>query len=60
MSNVSVYLMVSAKSLCRNIMCESVPGSPPLFIFVVGARGEPGNEATWLLAFQGSLYRLVV
>ena len=37
--------MVSAKSLCRDITCESVPGSPPPFLFFVGARGEPGNEA---------------
>ena len=37
--------MVSAKSSCRDITCESVPGSLPLFIFFVGARGEPGNEA---------------
>ena len=46
MSDVSGYLIVSAKSSCRNITCESVPGSPPLFFFFVGARGEPGNEAT--------------
>ena len=38
--------MVSAKSSCRDIMCESVPGSPPPFLFSVGARGEPGNEAS--------------
>ena len=25
--------------------CESIPGSPPPFLFLVGARGEPGNEA---------------
>ena len=37
--------MVSAKSSCRDITCESVPGSPPPFLFFVGARGEPGNEA---------------
>ena len=24
----------------------SFPGSPPPFLFFVGARGEPGNEAT--------------
>ena len=45
MSDVSGYLMVSAKSSCRDITCESVPGSLPPFIFFVGARGEPGNEA---------------
>ena len=39
--------MVSAKSSCRDITCESVPGSPPPFLFFVGARGEPGNEAIW-------------
>ena len=26
-------------------MCESIPGSPPPFLFFVGAREEPGNEA---------------
>ena len=31
--------MVSAKSLCRDITCESVPGSPPPFYFSPG-RGE--------------------
>ena len=45
MSDVSGYLMVSAKSSCRDITCESVPGSPPPFLFFVQARGEPGNEA---------------
>ena len=45
MSDVSGYLMVSAKSSCRDITCESVPGSLPPFLFFVGARGEPGNEA---------------
>ena len=44
-SDVSRYLMVSAKSSCRNITCELVPGSPPPFLFFVRARGEPGNEA---------------
>ena len=38
--------MVSAKSSCRDITCESVPGSPPQFLFFVGARGDPGNEAS--------------
>ena len=27
-------------------MCESMPGTPPPFLFFVGARGEPGNEAS--------------
>ena len=26
-------------------MCKPMPGSPPLFLFFVGVRGEPGNEA---------------
>jgi len=26
-------------------MCKSIPGSSPPFLFFVGARGEPGNEA---------------
>ena len=37
--------MVSAKAACRDITCESIPGSPPPFLFFVEARGEPGNEA---------------
>ena len=32
-------------SSCCNITCELVPGSPPPFLFIVRARGEPGNEA---------------
>ena len=32
--------------LCRDIKCESIPGSPPPFLFFVGARGEPRNEAS--------------
>ena len=32
-------------SLCHDITCELVPGSPPPFLFFVGAKGEPGNEA---------------
>ena len=31
-------------SSCRDIMCESIPGSPTLFLFLVGVRREPGNE----------------
>ena len=44
--------MVSAKSSCRDVtvMCESVPGSPPPFLFFVRARGEKfslgANEST--------------
>ena len=45
MSDVSDYLMVSAKSLCCDIMRKSVPGSPHPFLFFGGVRGEPGNEA---------------
>ena len=44
MSDISGYLMVSAKLSRRNITCKLVPGSPHLFFFFVGARGEPGNE----------------
>ena len=39
MSDVSGYLIVSAKSSCCDITCESVPGSPPPFLFLLG-RGE--------------------
>ena len=49
MSDVSGYLMVSAKVLCRDIMCESVPGSPLPFLFFVEVRGEPGKEASYNL-----------
>ena len=44
-SDVSGYLMVSAKASCHDITCESIPGSPPPFLFCAGAREEPGNEA---------------
>ena len=27
--------------------CESMPGSPPPFLFFVRVRGEPGNKASW-------------
>ena len=36
--------MVSANVLC-DITCKSMPGSPPPFLFFVGAMGEPGKEA---------------
>ena len=49
MSDVSSYLMVSVKSSCRDIMCESVPGSPPPFLLFVKAMGEPWNEASYNL-----------
>ena len=45
MSDISGYLMVSAKTSCCDITCESIPGSPPPFLFFVVARGEPGNKA---------------
>ena len=45
MSDVSGYLMVSAKASYRDVTCEPIPGSPPLFILFVGVRGKPGNEA---------------
>ena len=45
MSDSLGYLMVSAKVSCRDIMCKPMPGSPPPFLFFVGARGEPGNES---------------
>ena len=44
-SDVSGYLIVSAKSSCHDIMCESIPGSPHLFLFFRRAMGEPDNEA---------------
>ena len=46
LSDISGYLMVSAKVSCRGIMCESIPGSPPPFLLSIGVRGEPGNKAT--------------
>ena len=42
MSDVSGYL-ISAKVSYRDIMCETIPDSP--FLFFVGARGKPVNEA---------------
>ena len=39
--------MVSSKASCHDITCESIPGSPLPFLFFVGARGEPGNEANF-------------
>ena len=34
---------------CDDITFESVLGSPPPFLFFVEARGEPGNEASYIL-----------
>ena len=45
MSVVLGYLIVSAKTSCRDIMYKLKPGSPPLFLFFTGMRGERGNEA---------------
>ena len=45
--------MVSAKFLCCDITCKSIPGSPPLFLFFVGVRGEPRNEDTQIVAVNG-------
>ena len=45
-SDVSGYLMISAKSSCHTITCESIPGSPPPFLFFSGVRGGSGNEAS--------------
>ena len=39
-SDVSGYLMVSAKASCRAITCESI------FLFFSGVRGGSGNEAS--------------
>ena len=44
-SSHECYLIVGAKVLCCDITYESIPGSPPPFLFFVGARGEPENEA---------------
>ena len=40
MSDVSGYLMVSAKASCHDITCESVPGSPPPFLFFCQDKGR--------------------
>ena len=45
--------MVSTKLLCCNITCESIPGSPPPFLFFVGVRGEPRNDYTQIVAVNG-------
>ena len=52
MSDVSGYLVVSAKALCHNITCELIQGSPPPFYFFIWARGEPEDEATLFTAFN--------
>ena len=39
------FVIIAVTSLCSNITCESVPVSPPPFLFFIGVRGEPGNEA---------------
>ena len=43
-SDVSGYLMVSTKASCHDITCESVPGSPPLFLLFCQDMEEPGNK----------------
>ena len=40
--------MVNAKASCHDIMCKLIPGSPPLFLFFIGVRGEPRNKATFV------------
>ena len=45
MSDVSGYLIVSAKASHCDFTCKSIPGFPPPFLFYVGARGEPGHKA---------------
>ena len=47
MSNISGYACNSAKTLSHDITGESIQGSPPPFYFV-GARGDHGNEATFV------------
>ena len=41
---VTMFAIIAVMSF-RDITCELIPGSPPPFLFFVGARGEPGNEA---------------
>jgi len=39
---VTIFAVMST---CHDITCESIPGSPPPFLFFFGARGEPGRNA---------------
>ena len=51
---VMTFVIIAVMSSCRNIMCKSVPGSPPPFPFFFEARGEPGNKAS-VVVFANSL-----
>ena len=42
---VTIFAIIAVMSTCRDITCESIPGSPPPFLFFFGARGEPGRKA---------------
>ena len=50
-SDVSGYLLVSAKSSSRDITCESIPGSLPPFYFSSEWGAEGGNEASAMTNF---------
>ena len=52
-----VILVVSTKALCHDITCELILGSPPPFSFFVGAREEPGNEASHASPFTNTVHR---
>ena len=41
---VTTFAIIAVMSSCRDITCESIPGSPPPFLFFVGVRGEPGTR----------------
>ena len=44
--SIETIIDIAVTSSCRGITCELIPGSPPPFLFSVGARREPGNEAS--------------
>ena len=54
---VMTFVIIAVTSLCCNITCELVPGSPPPFPFFFEARGEPGNKAS-VAVFANSLVTL--
>ena len=54
---VMTFVIVAVTSSCCDITCETVPSSPPPFLFFVGAKGEPGNEVTVSLNYEALLLK---
>ena len=52
---VTTFVTIAVTLSCCDIMCKSVPGSPPSFLFFSEVRGELGNEAMeWSLHNTGA------